>query len=230
MPRENYFRTFDRVATPHLRHKQLNFSADDLIAGPTLRPWRYHYTGGVVLDQGVEGACVGFGLAHQLNAGPITMRPQLTSPEARAIYLEAQRFDEWPGEGYSGSSVNGGCLALRAAGRIESFHWAFTLNDVVDAVLRLGPVTMGTDWYTGMMNPDLSGMLRATGQIEGGHAYLLAGANRILRKAKIKNSWGSGWGERGHAWISFDDLERLILQNGEAAIIIERRGLSLPLS
>jgi C1A family cysteine protease len=37
----------------------------------------------------------------------------------------------------------------------------------------------------------------------------------------MKNSWGRGWGIDGRASISFADMERLILDNGEACMAVQ---------
>ena len=39
----------------------------------------------------------------------------------------------------------------------------------------------------------------------GGHAVALVGFDDVKRAWLIKNSWGEDWGEKGYAWISYDD-------------------------
>ena len=62
-----------------------------------------------VLDQGEEGACTGFGLAtvanYLLQRRKVT--PDKVPVSARMLYQMARRYDEWPGENYSGSSARG---------------------------------------------------------------------------------------------------------------------------
>ena len=65
---------------------------------------------GLILDQGREGACTGFGLACVINylrwrgAG---MPDQLESVSPRMLYHFARRYDEYEGENYEGSSCRG---------------------------------------------------------------------------------------------------------------------------
>jgi hypothetical protein len=102
------------------------------------------------------------------------------------------------------------------------YQWGFDLDTVIAQVLTVGPVVMGTNWYTGMMDTDSKGFIHITGQIEGGHGWCLHGANKNLKKARMINSWGiDDFGQKGLAWISFDDLERLIGEEGEACIATE---------
>jgi C1A family cysteine protease len=37
----------------------------------------------------------------------------------------------------------------------------------------------------------------------------------------MQNSWGKGWGQKGRAWITFNDLEALIEDYGEACVATE---------
>ena len=64
----------------------------------------------LILDQGQEGACTGFGLACVINylrwvkaKYPQTLR----SVSPRMLYVLARRFDEYEGEDYEGSSCRG---------------------------------------------------------------------------------------------------------------------------
>lgn len=69
------------------------------------------YTGaGLILDQGQEGACTGFGLACVVNylrwikaGNPV----QMESVSPRMLYTLARRHDEYEGENYDGSSCRG---------------------------------------------------------------------------------------------------------------------------
>ena len=60
----------------------------------------------VVLDQGREGACTGFGLAAVINL-LLERRGEQRQVSPRMLYEMARKFDEWEGEDYSGSSCRG---------------------------------------------------------------------------------------------------------------------------
>ena len=65
---------------------------------------------GLILDQGQEGACTGFGLACTVNY--LRWRKQqmpkaLESVSAAMLYSFARRYDEYDGENYEGSSCRG---------------------------------------------------------------------------------------------------------------------------
>jgi hypothetical protein len=81
-----------------------------------------------VLDQGSEGACTGFGLATVANY-LLTRRKVLPDPapvSARMLYEMARRYDEWPGEEYSGSSARGAMKGWHKHGVCGDSEWRFS--------------------------------------------------------------------------------------------------------
>ena len=86
----------------------------------------YTWAVGLWLDQGREGACVGFSRAHALAARP-QPRPDVTDLLAQDLYHGARRNDEWSGEDYDGSSVLGGLVYAKSIGLVKEYRWAFTL-------------------------------------------------------------------------------------------------------
>ena len=58
----------------------------------------------VILDQGSEGACTGFGLAAVINLLNQRRGNAAFQSSPRMLYEMARKHDEWPGEGYIGSS------------------------------------------------------------------------------------------------------------------------------
>lgn len=180
------------------------------------------------LDQGREGACVGFACANELAARPWA-DGAINNRHARDLYHRARQLDEWPGEDYEGTSVLAGMKALMETGRIREYRWAFGLNDLKMAVAYKGPAVLGLNWYTGMMRPESDGRIRPTGYVEGGHAILMAKvrgprySQGAMRNTNwVWNSWGraGGWPE---GYLTDDDLERLLHERGEAAIPVIRR-------
>jgi hypothetical protein len=183
------------------------------------------WNAGPVLDQGPTPQCVGYAGWGWLAAGPVTNHPKFSPTE---LYHLAQARDEWPGEDYDGSSTLGLMKALKDVGYINEYVWATDAETVVAWILAKGPVCVGTNWYTGMFNPDRKGFLDTSGQVEGGHEYRLVGADcdktcpdGTKGAVRMVNSWGRGWGSSGRAWISFATLDKLIKDDGEAVTALE---------
>lgn len=176
----------------------------------------------VWLDQGQEGACTGFGAEHVRALSP---RPQHTSNDlARSVYYEARRQDEWEGEDYEGSSVNGAMKALRHMGLIIEWRWAYNLDEADHGLSYHGAGELGVWWYSGMFNTDSNGFIHPTGGQVGGHALALAGYKQMNggKAYRLENSWGPAWGDFGGAWIWAQDLEQLLRNDGELAFPMKK--------
>lgn len=87
----------------------------------------------LVLDQGQEGACTGFGLAAVANfllhnrAGARQLRPT-HGASARMLYEMAKRYDEWPGQDYEGSSIRGAMKGWHKHGVCREATWPYRAN------------------------------------------------------------------------------------------------------
>jgi hypothetical protein len=215
----------DRI--PHFDERSRQFPVRSLFEGKFLAPrkrvWRPTLE---PLDQGSEGACVGFAWAGELGATPI--QHTVDDDYARVLYAQARTQDRamgnyWP----EGASVLAGAKAAQARGLISRYHWAFGILDVRDTIIRKGPVVLGVNWYESMYYPEpmpSTGMplVRVEGSVIGGHAILCNGYIPNHREYGdvyvLRNSWGPGWGVNGSAVIRSADLIRLLAENGEACI------------
>lgn len=186
------------------------------------KPRSYTWSCLTYLDQGSEGACVGFSVSHEIAARPVAVRG-MTDGTARALYRAAQEVDEFPGSDYSGTSVLAGFKAATALGYFGEYRWAFGLSDLVLAVGYKGPAVLGINWLQGMFKPDADGYIHATGEKKGGHAILCKGVDVKKNRLRLHNSWGTDWGMGGDCWISFDDMAQLLQASGEACIPVKRK-------
>lgn len=93
----------------------------------------------LVLDQGEEGACTGFGLAAMINylrfslaysavseREDETAKPKLPARVSpRMLYEHARLYDEWPGEDYEGSSCRGAMKGWNRHGVCLEKTWPY---------------------------------------------------------------------------------------------------------
>lgn len=141
------------------------------------------------------------------------------------LYDQAQATDPWddtPPNG--GTSVEAAARILRSIGAISSFHWATSIDDIIRTVLTLSPVWVGTSWYQDMFYPEHAPdmLLSISGPNVGGHAWKVDGYNQATEVFRMKNSWGTAWGDNGFAHILKADLDRLIFQDGgDACVVVE---------
>jgi hypothetical protein len=181
------------------------------------------------LDQGATSECVIYSADHFMKTLPIVNRGFHSAEERTRVYKQVQKLDVWAGEDYDGTSVLAMLKWLRANGYITEYRWARDVDTILRHVLEVGPVLMGTVWTWDMFTPDRWGYIRPEGGEAGGHAWLIPCVN-TKRKDPLTGkigavrklgSWGSGWGEKGRAWVNLDDLDYLLRSDGEAAAAIE---------
>jgi hypothetical protein len=198
---------------------------------------------GTKLDQGTEGACVGFGVTHELIAYPMS-NLGLTNKFAREqIYWEAQRKDPWAGGSYpgatpvyEGTSVLSGIKVAKSLGYFGGYRWCFTIDDLCRTLAWEGPVVIGIDWLSGMDNVRPSGRVIPSGSVRGGHCVVLTGITlhpRLAGEPSIpmlrgRNSWGEYWGRGGDFFVAVEDFENKLMSGADMVIPVDRKKLPLP--
>lgn len=176
------------------------------------------------LNQGREGACVGFGWSGELAVGPI--HNPADNGYAMALYADARAQDRRDGVDYtSGATVLAGAKVAKNRGLISGYRWAFGTADVIDTICSKGPVVLGTNWYDGMYETDRGGLLRVSGPLVGGHCWLGIGYwpahPQFGDCIVLLNSWGPKFGLGGTAFLRVMELDYLLKQDGEACIANE---------
>lgn len=180
---------------------------------------------GPVLDQGSDGACVGFATAAASNVLEAIDGGSdwLTGSDAATMYARAQEVDDVPGRDYVGTSVLAGMATGTERKLWDAYTWAFGTRDVAQSVLQLGPVVIGVPWLSGMHETDADGVVTVTGSAGEGHALVIVGlvtswAGRPGPWFRWQNSYGTDYGQDGYGYIHHRDLTRLLRGQGEAAV------------
>lgn len=237
------------------RMPEFDIRSLDHLAAPLLLPEDLHTPRSFTwyldsyLDQGAEGACVGFGFAHEAAARPVKV-PMSPEFAREAIYWEAQRMDEWSGgsypgatEVYEGTSVLAGAKVCKRLGLFDSYKWATDIQTFAAAIGFHGPGVIGVEWYEGMFNTDVDGYIRPTGRIMGGHCICVVGVRVVKINPHqpmswrnvdfvrsyflLHNSWGPDWGKQGRAKVAFIDMVKLF-PGGDFLIPVDRKNLPSP--
>lgn len=221
-------RVLDRVKFHDPRSR--NFAFADV--RETVTPVAKYWYPGTILDQGREGACVAFACAGELSGSPVRVG-SISDSFASSLYREIQAYDRSIGNHWdSGASTLAGQAVLKAKGYIAEYRWAFTLEEIRNALITEGPVVIGVEWRDGMYYTDPNGRVRATGSVVGGHEILLNGYSPRRKLAgesgyheyyRWRNSWGPDYGVNGHGFIRAADLQSLMDAQGEAVIPMGRR-------
>lgn len=187
-------------------------------AAPVSRQWRLTQR----QDQGQTPRCVGYSLAQELNAEPVEI--PLSEWSGPNIYNLAQKLDEWPGEGYEGTSLLAGIKALVQYGAVTEYRWAASVEDIMGSLSQIGPVTMAGPWTTGMFTPDNEGRVHVTGTAGNiGHCYLIGELDVAKGRVFIEQTWGPNWSVLGwRGWLALEDVRLLLSMGTQAAIITGR--------
>ncbi|MFZ6757641.1 C1 family peptidase [Undibacterium sp. Ji50W] len=83
---------------------------------------------GMILNQGSDGACTGFGLAAIINYLFWLRDPESPQCSPRMLYHLAKFYDEWAGEDYTGSSCRGALKGWHKHGVCRRDLWPYTVN------------------------------------------------------------------------------------------------------
>jgi len=73
-----------------------------------------------------------------------------------------------------------------------------------------------------MNNTDRDGFVHVTGDTIGGHCYEINKVDVKLETLGGVNSWGLPWGVNGTFTISFEDMDKLLRNQGEAVFFQKR--------
>lgn len=226
-----------------------NFALVEEIGREKPRSYTWRIQAPYIIDQGQEGACVGFAVANELQARPaevdLGVEAAANTFAVKRLYWEAQKIDPWDGgaypgamPNYAGTSVLAGIKVAQRLGFFENYYWTFTLEDLVNGLGRHGPAVLGLDWFDTNYSPGSDGFISPDGNKVGGHA-VLARAVKIkwlgekretfddvdldASYVTIRNSWGV-WGYRGSGdcFVTLRDLGRWLDMRGEACFGAQR--------
>jgi len=94
--------------------------------------------------------------------------------------------------------------------KISSFVSTTSLDTIKSYLQKYGPGYCGFAVYTDFSYYS-SGVYRfSSGSLRGYHAVTIVGFDDAKSAFKVKNSWGSSWGEGGYFWIGYDQMNNSI--------------------
>lgn len=181
-------------------------------------------------DQGNIGSCTANAMLGCLMSKPLHQEGwAFTEDDAVEFYREETRLDDTdiPGQyepDDTGSSGLWSAKVAKARGYIWQYRHAFHFSTVLHALMDQ-PVSFGTSWYDSMYEPDTEHRIRVdfSSRLDGGHQVCLAGLDVEREAVLVRNSWGTGWGDGGYAWLSWDDLQDLLHDSGDITVPVVKR-------
>jgi hypothetical protein len=187
-----------------------------------------------VLDQGHLGSCTGNAAEALVGSDPLYVAVPMDNParptgdaladeaQAVALYSAATHRDGIHGQYPPLDTGSTGLAVAKAAaslGLISGYQHAFSLDATLRA-LSVSPLIVGVHWYEGFDHPDATGLVTVGGDVRGGHEFLLFGIDTERRTVQARNSWGPAFGVEGCFTFSWDDLGRLLDEQGDATLFV----------
>jgi hypothetical protein len=197
----------DRIYSPPLRNLPLSYPSAAEIA--TFLP-AYTKTHGLILDQGREGACTGFGLAAVVNYLQFRRfifetRDQHGNEDAQEPVLPkrvspwmaydlARRYDEWPGEDYEGSSCRGAMKGWFHHGICDEHLWAREISGQQPGFRA--PAKIDRDWAENAPQHTLGAYYRVMKDAIADMQAAVVETGAIYVSAKVHAGWQIGLRDR----------------------------------
>lgn len=117
---------------------------------------------------------------------------------------------------------------------VGAYRWAHTVDEMRAGIANGLPISIGVSWYENFDGPvwrggdsagwwigvDSSGHPTTDlGDVRGGHCVCIYGASDRRQAFRVKNSWGP---EYPLVWLPYGIMNRLLSDDGEAALITDR--------
>ena len=189
-----------------------------------LKPSLKNLQPGLVLDQGTEGACTGFGLAAVINLLKFQAGLHDFRASTRMLYEMAKKHDEWPGETYDGSSCRGAIRGWHNMGVCEEKDWPYShakadrdltvdravaaRSNALGSYYRLRPVV--TDYHAALNE---TGAIYVSANVHDGWNRPSPGKKDQLPRIKFRSGRTGG---HAFAIVGYDE-EGFIVQNSWGA-------------
>jgi C1A family cysteine protease len=97
--------------------------------------------------------------------------------------------------------------------KVTRYERLTNLDGFIDALTNGYPIIMGFNVYTSFMSTNVArtGIMPYPNtkreRLLGGHAVLIVGYNKTKKVFIARNSWGTGWGDRGYFYMPFDIIK-----------------------
>lgn len=234
----NYRRIIPEHEGPGRLGRHVNWDPRSLSYKVTAQPARaltsvLHQRQVPVFDQGDLGSCTGNAAVGAVATSPlfgslpVEHTYTLDEAEAVTVYSAATKLDDARGTypptdtGSDGLSAAKACKAL---GMISGYLHATSLT-AMQTALQDTPVIVGVSWFEGFDSPDSSGRVKISGSVRGGHEFEVVGMDVTAKTFLAVNSWGLSYGVNGTFTFSFDDMARLLSEDGDCTQLLP---LSVP--
>jgi hypothetical protein len=195
---------------PHKDFRDAQFLIGEILSREVIvTPTNMIWDRGLSLDQGSEGACVGYGWSDWHNCKPKGYMNQVDDDYAYGWYKRAQELDPWYGTDYEGTTVRAGAKVAFERGLLDTYVWASNFDELDTWLLTQGPLVVASNWYNSMdhLTSDNFTPVKLDSGVRGGHCYLIYGLQDGIYY--FQNSWGDDYADGGTFYMTRTGLEKL---------------------
>jgi len=190
---------------------------------------------GLILNQGGEGSCTGFGLAAAINYLLWKNDIEHNKVSERMLYNTAKLYDEWPGEDYEGSSCRGAMKGWHRHGVCAQEFWPYLPNeqirprqgwlqdaakrplgayyrvnkdsiaDMQAAIVEVGAVYVSATVHDGWFLGEESKLPVIPFKNKPVGGHAFALVGYTPDGFIVQNSWSADWGYKGFAVLGYSD-------------------------
>lgn len=169
-----------------------------------------------VLDQGQTPQCVVYSGSASRTIAERRDEGRTLRWDAQGWYTGCKAIDGAPGQ--EGTDIRSACKVANSTGvmvtvspvaaedgkfrKIAAYARLLSLDDIKQAIFTYGAAWLGSSWYNSWFDP-IGGVLPTPDTVAGGHAYLAIGWSDTRKQLRIQNSWGTGWAQKGRAWLPY---------------------------
>jgi hypothetical protein len=209
-----------------------------------------------VRDQGEEGTCVGFAVAVGMKEyQELLDYEKLVELSPRFVYSEAKEIDGMPY--LEGTTIRASMQVLKNIGICQEKFWPYqphqkdkpkvgaktnaqkfriityarilNLNELRLSLSSIGPGVLGIEVFEGMLKTK-TGVVPLPKKNEtslGGHAIAACGYDDEKKIIKFKNSWSAHWGDKGFGYLSYEYIQRYMMDAWSSVDIEDPNPLTL---
>jgi C1A family cysteine protease len=201
---------------------------EETIEATPVRTTRYEAAHTGIKNQGSCGSCYSFGACATYEGWRMKQGSGALDLSEQDFMMKAKQIGPYGGCSgwYLDTSMNllknnGVCAeqtcpykayetacptACQPAFKLSSWSATTDLNTIKSALQNHCPVYVGFAVYADFMNYSGGIYKAASTTLKGYHAVCIVGFDDTNKCFKVKNSWGTGWGESGYFRIAYSEM------------------------